>query len=230
MRTQRELYYENATEKLYGVFSSKANGFFAKLQQKNVSIEKLKDLCSQPIVNGIFRRRKDFGEGIPLVNVTDIYSGFRVDETSLDRVRANEDEQERFSAKPGDVIFNRSSLVFEGIGHACLIPETQEPLVFECHLMRVRPNRKKILPEYLARLSLSKFGRSYIESVARKTTMTTMNQQDLNNMPILVPDLEQQKLISEQLDDIEQKIEEVKKHVGVLRKLKSQMLNKFFTN
>ena len=222
--------YENATEKLYGVFSSKANGFFAKLQQKNVSIEKLKDLCSQPIVNGIFRRRKDFGEGIPLVNVTDIYSGFRVDETSLDRVRANEDEQERFSAKPGDVIFNRSSLVFEGIGHACLIPETQEPLVFECHLMRVRPNRKKILPEYLARLSLSKFGRSYIESVARKTTMTTMNQQDLNNMPILVPDLEQQKLISEQLDDIEQKIEEVKKHVGVLRKLKSQMLNKFFTN
>ena len=222
--------YENATEKLYSVFSSKANGFFANLQQKNVPIEKLKDLCSQPIVNGIFRRRKDFGEGIPLVNVTDIYSAFRVDETHLDRVRANENEQERFSAKPGDVIFNRSSLVFDGIGHACLIPETQEPLVFECHLMRVRPDRKKVLPEYLARLSLAKYGRSYIESVARKTTMTTMNQQDLNNMPILVPDLDQQKLIAEQLDDIEQKIEEVKKHIEVLRKLKSQMLNKLLTN
>ena len=221
--------HDNAAEKLYGVFSSKANNFFAELQQNNVSTEKLKDLCAQPIVNGIFRRRKDFGEGIRLVNVTDIYSSFRVNESSLDRVRANEEEQERYSAKPGDVIFNRSSLVFEGVGHACLIPETQEPLVFECHLMRVRPNTKKILPEYLARLSLAKFGRNYIESVAKKTTMTTMNQQDLNNMPILVPDLNQQKIIVEQLDHIELKIEEIRKHIEVLRKLKSQMLNRLLT-
>jgi type I restriction enzyme, S subunit len=223
---ETEVSYENVADKLQGVLFSNADNFFKNLQQKSIAIVRLKEVCSQPIVNGIFRRREEFGSGTPLVNVTDIYSAFRIDEQKLERVIANETEQEKYSAKPGDVIYNRSSLVFKGIGHTCLIPKTKEPLVFECHLMRVRPDKAKIVPEYLARLSLSKFGRVYIESVARKTTMTTINQNDLGEMPILLPSIDVQKAISEQLDDIEHKIGEVRQHINVLRVLKVQMLNK----
>lgn len=163
----------------------------------------LSDLLQTPVCNGIFRKKSEFGAGLPLVNVTDIYASFRVDANSLALVPVTDAEYERFSAKPHDVIFNRSSLVVSGIGHACLVPVSTPKLVFECHLMRARPNPDKLYGPYLARYALSPHGRRHFLSHAQTTTMTTISQDDLTSMVVPCPSLDRQREISARFDAIE---------------------------
>ena len=97
--------------------------FSALHNDRSVPKRRLGELILCDISNGIFRKREQFGSGLPLINVTDCYLGFRVPVSRLERVRVDDSEYVSFSAEPGDVIFNRSSLVLSGIGHACLVPK-----------------------------------------------------------------------------------------------------------
>ena len=162
----------------------------------------LGELLSVDISNGIFRKRKQFGSGTCLINVTDVYIDFEVPTSDLERVPADQGEYESFSARPGDVIFNRSSLVLNGIGHACLVPDTEEKLVFECHLMRARPNPNEIDSRFLAHYALSPHGRQHLLSRAQTTTMTTIGQGDIREMVIPCPDLTTQRQIASHLDQL----------------------------
>lgn len=176
---------------------------FSRMHKDN-SIEKI-PLCNQlaeDICNGIFRKQEQFGSGMRMINVTDCYSDFEVPIDNLERVPVNTKEYNSFSACPGDVIFNRSSLVLSGIGHACIVPNTEENLVFECHLMRVRLNVNKMSSRYLTHYALSPHGRRYLLSRAQTTTMTTINQGDLQNMPVPCPHIDTQKQIAAQFDQI----------------------------
>jgi len=117
------------------------DAYLEKGKTGGIPIRRMSDILDKPICNGIFKKREDFGKGTLLINVTDVYGSFRLNPAEVERVDANQKEIMTFSALPGDVIFNRSSLVLAGIGHACLVPDWSEPMVFECHLMRARPNR-----------------------------------------------------------------------------------------
>ena len=195
----------------------------------SVPIKKLKDILTEPISNGIFKKHEEFGRGTLLVNVTDIYQSFRIDPERLDRVDVTDKECESFSACSGDVIFNRSSLVLEGVGHACLVPDYDEPLVFECHLMRARPNTNIIDPRFLCRYSLSRHGRRYIMSRAQTTTMTTINQGDMNTMPVPIPPINLQRKIADILDNLDEQHAEVSRHIKALKLMKSQLLLTLFS-
>lgn len=159
-------------------------------------------LLLEDISNGIFRKKEQFGTGTRMINVTDVYLDFQVPPENLARVPVAEGEYESFSAKPGDVIFNRSSLVLSGIGHACLVPDAGEDLVFECHLMRARPNPKDLDARFLCHYALSPHGRQHLLSRAQTTTMTTIGQGDIREMVIPCPDLETQRKIAADLDQI----------------------------
>jgi type I restriction enzyme, S subunit len=203
-----------------------AKELFGKLiENQSVPKKEIKELMAIPISNGIFRKKEEFGSGVPLINVTDIYQDFRVQPEKLDLVPASEKEYEKFSAKPNDVIFNRSSLVKSGIGYATLVPESHEKSVFECHLMRVRPNPKLLFGPYLARFALSAYGRRFFLSRAQTTTMTTINQGDLNAFVVPCPSLSVQKEISSQLDAIEKSSLMQKERFNHLKKIKKQLLN-----
>ena len=192
-----------------------------------IPILELNKLLEEPIANGIFKKREQFGQGTLLVNVTDIYSSFRIKPRELERVDTDAKESVTFSARSGDVIFNRSSLVLDGIGKACLIPEWDEPMVFECHLMRARPDANMIDSRFLCRYSLSKHGRRYLFSRAQTTTMTTINQGDLGKMPIPLPKLDKQIELSTILDTFDDQISEALDHQGACKNLKKRLMNTF---
>jgi len=213
--TQSNMLLEAAGKELFGDL----------LESSSVPKKKLRQLLRIPISNGIFRKRAQFGSGIPLVNVTDIYKGFRVNFEKLDLVPVSEKEYEKFSAKPNDVIFNRSSLVLDGIGHSALIPDTGKKMVFECHLMRARPDANLLYGPFLARYSLSMFGRRHFLSHAQTTTMTTINQGDLNALLVPQPDISTQIRISENLDAIEKASHSQSKRTQALVELKQQALH-----
>ena len=143
----------------------------------------------------------------------------------LERVRVADSEYAFFSAEPGDVIFNRSSLVLSGIGHACLVPKSEERLVFECHLMRVRPNRELLSGAYLARFALSPIGRRYMLARAQTTTMTTIGQDVLRDMCVPCPDIGSQDAIAAKLDAIDEAVESIRARQATTVSISSTLLN-----
>lgn len=195
------------------------NDLWKGVEGGETRFDRLKNLLREPLSNGIFRRREEFGSGTRLLNVTDIYGAFRVDHEGLERVEASEKEIQKFSALPGDVIFNRSSIVLDGIGKSILVATGDEPLIFECHLMRARVRSAEITPEYLCRYSLSPHGRRYFLSRAQTTTMTTINQGDLESLPIPLPTVDYQTLVSERLDDFDKAIATTKKRMEETKSL-----------
>lgn len=159
----------------------------------------LGDLVTEDITNGAFKRRHEFGRGVPFVNVSDLFGALTVDFTAVERVEASPSELRRYSLHPGDLLFCRSSIKREGIGHVCLVKETLEQSIFDCHIMRVRVNIDEVLPEYVVYYWLQPSVRNSVIANAKTATMTTMNQGDLASVEIVVAPLDKQKQIVSQL-------------------------------
>jgi type I restriction enzyme S subunit len=149
--------------------------------------------------NGIFKRRPDFGRGVPIVNVSDLYRSLAVDLNTVERVEVSSQELQRFGIAAGDLFFCRSSLKREGVGWCCYVQDVPEPAVFECHVMRVRLDPNKADPEYVAHYWMHPDVRQEVISNSRTATMTTMNQVDLAKVVIPTPPITEQRRIAAQL-------------------------------
>lgn len=192
---------------------------------KTWQIMKLEDLSEDGIKNGVFKRRHEFGKGAPLVNVLDLFDGLEVNFRKLARVSVNERELHQFKVMAGDILFCRSSLNVEGVGHACLVGAPPEPSVFECHVMRARPRKNIVLPEYLVVYCLSPYARRFILTHSKTTTMTTINQSDLGRLPVALPPLNEQTRIAEIVYTIEKKLKLERKQKARLKRVKRGLMD-----
>lgn len=150
--------------------------------------------------NGVFKRRQEFGSGVRLLNVADLYKSLKLNVSNLERVRVTDSEITKYEILKGDLFFCRSSLKREGIGWCCYADEINEPTVFECHVMRIRPNPKIADSKFIAYYWQHPDVRNEIITKAKTATMTTMNQRDLSEVIIPLPPLPEQKRIAEVLD------------------------------
>jgi len=163
-------------------------------------VKKLKFLANGGLVNGLFKKKQFFGSGVRLVNVFDIYrDDFVVDETSLERVQADSSETRSYAIEPGDVFFVRSSLKLEGVGKSACMLGVSEPTVFECHLVRTRPNQNAILPHFLINFLNSIPATNRLIALANQVTMTTIDQDKFKGLEIPVPPIPEQTSIVEHL-------------------------------
>ena len=157
----------------------------------------LNELSISGITNGIFKNRSSFGRGNPLINVMDTYRSLRVDVDKLEMLDVSESEIHRFSALPGDLFFVSSSLKKEGIGNCCVLLHAPDRCVFECHLMRLRPNRDIVDSEFLALATTSQRFRANIIAASGTTTMTTLSQDQLGSVLVKLPPLPEQRKIAD---------------------------------
>jgi restriction endonuclease S subunit len=117
---------------------------------KHWEVRRLKYLTEGTLTNGIFKKKDQYGSGTKLVNVVDIYQNtFIVDTNNLDRVKANDVEIKTYRVNRGDIFFVRSSLKREGVGVSACIQTLLEPIVFECHLVRMQAIASKMNPLFL---------------------------------------------------------------------------------
>ena len=153
------------------------------------------------LTNGIFKRKEEFGDGTLLVNVFDAYRpDFKVDFAALDRVRCDVNEQGAYAVEDGDILFVRSSLKAEGVAVAVLVECPHENVVFECHLIRARLRVETALPRFASFLLSSSQYRDRLVSLAKITTMTTIEQESLASLPIVLPPVLEQVEIAAKLD------------------------------
>jgi type I restriction enzyme S subunit len=171
-------------------------------------VKRLKYAIQNGLVNGLFKKKDQFGSGTKLVNVVNLYrDNFLIDFRSLDRVETEQQEYENFKVLSGDIFFVRSSLKLEGVGASASIVEVPEPTVFECHTVRIRPSLKLIVPKYLINYLNSSLVRQRLIALAETTTMTTIAQPKLAALEVIVPPIPEQYAIAIYLDNETAKID-----------------------
>lgn len=160
-------------------------------------IVRLKDLLAGKPQNGQFVRKggeKEFT--CKFLNVVDGYENSFSGIDNRQNITCDQKELDKYKLSKGDVLFNRSSLVRAGIGWPYLVTEDSPQSTFDCHLIRVVVDEKKVLPEYLYIYALSPWARKYFLCVGQTTTMTTISQSEIEEFPIpVVPIKEQEKVV-----------------------------------
>ena len=155
-----------------------------------------------------FKTKDNFGRGIKIINVSDIYSeNFFINFVNLERVEVSTNEIKRYEVYHGDIFFVRSSLKLEGVGASACIVELLEPTIFECHVIRIHPNRQKILPEYLIHYLNSLNTRQRLVALSETVTMSTISQPKISSIEIVVPHIKEQKEIFSRIENESMRID-----------------------
>ncbi|GAD28397.1 type I site-specific deoxyribonuclease [Photobacterium leiognathi lrivu.4.1] len=164
-------------------------------------ISRLKHILTEPMKNGLFKKKDQFGSGSPLVNVTDLYvDGFFINSNNLERVATTKTERETYKVEFGDIFFVRSSLKLEGIGKAACFLDKDSDTVFECHIVNAKPDKNYISPKYLTRYLNSTPANQEFVRRSKTTTMTTIDQMSLATISVVIPPLREQQKIDSYLD------------------------------
>ena len=150
---------------------------------------RFKDVLEQPLRNGLFEKNDQYGEGVPVIWVDDLYHTISINTDDLRRVDIDQKTTEKYQVEEGDLLFTRSSLVREGIGQVNIVPSLSEPTTFECHIIRARVDRTKASPYYVLELYRSDFGKSAILKRSKTATMTTIAQAGIETLPCPLPPL-----------------------------------------
>ena len=168
---------------------------------KHWKLAKLRFLLCEKFSNGLFKKSEFWGDGTRIINVADLYlSNDLVNETSLERLECSDDEVKLYAAKHGDFFVVRSSLKLEGIGKSAALLNPTEETVFECHIVRGRPNLDEVHPRFLNLFMNSADARYYFMTRSNVVTMATIDQERIKNLVVAFPDYPEQQQIAAFLD------------------------------
>jgi len=197
-------------------------------------VKRVKDVGIGGLTNGIFKTKDQFGSGLKLVNVTDLYQKNSViNNENLDRVCATTTETNRYCVRDGDIFFVRSSLKLEGIGVSAIFENGIEATVFECHIIRFRPNQKYVFPKFAIYQLNSNEIRYKFVIVSKTVTMTTISQDKISTVDLIYPSCREQTAIAAYLDtktaQIDRKIDLLGQKAAEYGKLKHSLINETVT-
>lgn len=191
--------------------------------------QNLRRVAYKGLVNGIFKRPHEYGSGTLLVNVIDTYRGLVIDPTNLGRVRTSLNEIERYANQHGGLFFVRSSLKLEGVGNCGVLLDDQTQSVFECHLIRFRPDLNKVDPLFVAYLCRSSNIWKQMLAFAQTTTMTTLPQSCLERCLLPIPPPPEQKKIAEILSTWDEAIEQTRNLIDAKKRRKKALMQQLLT-
>ena len=178
---------------------------------KEWDVEPLIKLSKDGLKNGYFKKPEYVGWGYKLINVTDLYQPFEIDiyQKDVQRVFATSSDYGKYEVQLGDLFFTRSSLVLEGIAHCNILLALPEKAVWECHVVRLRPDKQKINPKYLGCYCTTYEARLFFMSIAKQVTMTTISQPDIAKLPVRFPSsIDEQNEIAKRFRAIDKRLTE----------------------
>jgi type I restriction enzyme, S subunit len=154
---------------------------------------KLGELVAEGPQNGLYKAQSAYGKGSLIVRIDDFHDGRLLRPwTHLRRLCVSEEERDGYALKDGDVLINRvNSPKF--VGKVMLVQGLAEDAVFESNMMRVRFDESRIDPEFALLALMSPQGRQELQKNAKHAVnQSSINQRDLCDVSILVPDKAEQ--------------------------------------
>ncbi|CAM3426534.1 restriction endonuclease subunit S [Zobellia roscoffensis] len=194
------------------------------LNNKNFSVQNVEDIISSKPVNGISLPKSSYkDDGVEMVHMSDLFYDI-VKRGELKRVKIPENFITKYGLNSDDILIARRSLNFEGAAKACLIPKSDEPLVFESSMIRLTPNQDLILPIYLFHFfNNERAKKKYVLKRVTKSTISGINQSNLKLIEVICPPLQLQKAFAKIVDKVNETKELYQNHLNELENLYARL-------
>jgi len=151
-------------------------------------------LVSSP-TNGIYKPAGQIGSGVLLIGQTAISDERLVNPDLGRRAQVSREELNRFGLEAGDILVARVFATVDGVGQPAYVGPLNEPAVYESNMMRLRCDRRVIMPELLFEWLRAAFVRRRISAMVNASNQTSINQPVLNSIPVPLPRQEEQEVI-----------------------------------
>ncbi len=160
----------------------------------------------------------------PYLRVANVQDGY-LDLQEITEVAVPVEDVGRHELRPGDVLMTEGG-DFDKLGRG-YVWEGQIPgCLHQNHIFSVRPWQEILEPRFLASLLTSSHGKNYFTATSQQTTnLASTNSTKLKNFPLLIPPIEEQRLILAFLDRETARIDaliERKEHLIALLEEKRQ--------
>jgi type I restriction enzyme S subunit len=139
----------------------------------------------------------DLADGTPVLRIPNIADNGRLDGANLKFALFDKKERENLELQKGDILIIRSNGSVDLVGKAAVVDSAFEGYLYAGYLIRLRPDKTKIIPQYLWIFLSSPKTRAYIELIARSTAgVNNINSEEIQAIEVATPSLgEQQEII-----------------------------------
>lgn len=175
---------------------------------------KLKDVCIS-ISDGDHQAPPKTNRGVPFVTISNITNTNQFDFSNtmfVPQEYYNSLDSKR-KAKEGDILYS----VVGTFGIPVYI-KTNTQFVFQRHIAILRPNRDKIVPEFLYYTMLNRDFYMKADAAAIGAAQRTVSLTALRNMEIEIPHIETQKKIAKILSSYDNLIDNNQKQIKISKK------------
>ena len=170
---------------------------------------KLSDVAKVEI-SGVDKKTKDGETPVRLCNFTDVYYNWAVTSNmteSFMEASANDNQIKKFSLKKGQVALTKDSETRYDIGIPTYIADDFDNVILGYHCALVTPDEHKLSGKYLNAFMNSPYIHKYFENSASGSGQRyALSIETLENMPLLLPSLDEQKKIGDIFSALDRKI------------------------
>ena len=178
--------------------------------------------------NGFNGGREVYGEGTALISVIDILNNqFITYDCIRGKATVDDDNQERFSVRYGDVLFQRSSENVEDAGTSNVYVDTENTAIFGGFVIRGR-QIAPYSPRFMKYLLDTKAVRNQITKKAQGAQHINVSQETLKDVLICLPSKREQEAVEGFLCDIDNLISLHQRKCELLKTLKKAFLQQMF--
>lgn len=183
--------------------------------------------------NGISKSSEFFGTGYPFMNYGDVYKNEITPESVEGKVQSTETDRIQYSVIRGDIFFTRTSESKDDIGVSSTCLKTIPECVFSGFVIRFRFYERTHIPEYSRNHFQTYWKKVFIESKMDIVTRSSLSQQVLGQVPVLIPPIDEQQQIVEYLDNRTKEIDDLmsleQKKIEVLKEYRQSLISEVIT-
>jgi len=166
----------------------------------------LESLLEQSFQNGAYFQKENYCNegGVEMVHMSDAFRGI-ISRGKLKRVVCSANDIQKYCLNIDDILIARRSLTYEGAAKPCMIPYSDEPLIFESSFIRVKPDKTRITSLYLFHyLNNERVKEKHIRPYVTQSTISGINQSNLAQVPVMQPPIDLQQEFGVRINAIEQ--------------------------
>lgn len=169
-------------------------------------------LCdvAEIVISSVDKKIRERERSVRLCNFVDVYNNWAITESMHSdflKASASDKDIDRLSLRKGFVAFTKDSETRSDIGISTYIADDFNDVVLGYHCALVKPNESLLRGKYLNAFMHSPYIKKYFELNATGSGMRyTLSLQVLNDIPILLPTIEEQEYIGDILSNLDKKI------------------------
>lgn len=175
---------------------------------------------------GIYINKKDYGTGINIIGVGDIYDSDKVD-GQIYRLAPVKNSQ--YILEKDDIIYGESSLVPQGIARTMYVTKNGAGTAFAWHTRRVKLDKNLCNSHFITlEMNYNYSVRKYLMKVSTQTALTGMTTAGYFGALITLPTLKEQNKVSKLFTSLDAIILLHQRKLDQLKTLKKYLLQNMF--